>query len=460
MAVEIHFEHGTIVVPKTDDTPDAVAKFLTLDERTGSYRAKAQQYRDLLLTLKRDGVEFDDRARRFDPLELALTKDIEPFPHQAEALENWWSAGRRGIVELPTGAGKTILAVLAMERVQRPTLVVVPTIDLLTQWAKVLEEHFGQAVGMLGGGSHDRQPITVSTYDSAAMQIEFIGSHFGFLVCDECHHLPAPAYRFIAEGALAPFRLGLTATLERTDGGEQTTMNLLGPLVHQVGIERLEGEYLAPYDLETISVHLTDDEQLRYDTSRAQYLDFLRSSGVRLDRPQGWAQFIMRAHQSDEGRAAFRAYRTQKRIAVASEAKLAALWSLLVRHRDDRTIVFTEDNETVYRLSRRFLFPAITHQTKPNERKHWLTAFANGDVRVLLTSKVLNEGVDVPEANVGIVLSGSGSVREHVQRLGRILRKRPDKRAVLYEVCTEVAAEMNVSERRRQHRAYQKDEPC
>lgn len=457
MPVEIHYEHGTIVVPKTDDTPEAVEKFLTLDARTGSYRARGQAYRDLLLTLKRDGVEFEDRARQFEPLQLSLTKKIDPFPHQAEALENWWSAGRRGIVELPTGAGKTILAVLAMERVQRPTLVVVPTIDLLTQWAKVLEEFFGESIGMLGGGSHERRPITVSTYDSAQMQIEFIGNHFGFLVCDECHHLPAPAYRFIAEGAIAPFRLGLTATLERTDGGEQTAMSLLGPLVHQVGIETLEGEYLAPYDLESIPVHLSEDEQARYDASRAQYLEFLRGSGVRLDRPQGWAQFIMRAHQSDEGRAAFRAYREQKRIATSSEAKLAALWSLLVKHRDDRTIVFTEDNETVYRLSRRFLFPTITHQTKAPERKHWLTAFAKGDVRVLLTSKVLNEGVDVPEANVGIVLSGSGSVREHVQRLGRILRKRPDKRAVLYEVFTEVAAEMNVAERRRQHRAYQKD---
>jgi superfamily II DNA or RNA helicase len=460
VAVEIHFEHGTIVVPKTDEVPEAVDKFLSLDQRSGSYRAPAQQYRDLVLTLKRDGVDFDDRARRFDPLALELTKKIDPFPHQAEALEKWWTAGRRGIVELPTGAGKTILAVLAMARVQRPTLVVVPTIDLLTQWSKVLEEFFGESIGMLGGGSHDRQPITVATYDSAQMQIEFIGNHFGFLVCDECHHLPAPAYRFIAEGSIAPFRLGLTATLERTDGGEQTAMNLLGPLVHQVGIETLEGDYLAPYDLESVGVHLSEEEQARYDASRSQYLTFLRGSGVRLDRPQGWAQFIMRAHQSDEGRAAFRAYREQKRIAIASEAKLAALWAVLVKHREDRTIVFTEDNETVYRLSRRFMFPAITHQTKAPERKHWLTAFAKGDVRVLLTSKVLNEGVDVPEANVGVVLSGSGSVREHVQRLGRILRKRPGKRAVLYEIFTEVAAEVNITERRRQHRAYQKDEPC
>lgn len=454
--VEVHFDNGTLVAIVRGDVPSAVETRLRPDGEDNIFRGAAHHYRDLLLTLKKDGVAFEDRARQFEPLPLELAKKIEPFPHQSDALEAWWSGGRRGIVELPTGAGKTILAVLAMARVGRPTLVVVPTIDLLAQWAKVLEEHFAQPIGMIGGGSSERLPITVTTYDSAAMQTEHLGHHFGFLVCDECHHLPAPAYRFIAEGSIAPFRLGLTATLARQDGAERTAMQLLGPLAHRVGIESLEGDYLAPYDIESIVVRLNEEEQAVYDESRAMYLDFLRSTRVVL--PQGWGQFIMRAHQSEEGRAAFQAYRRQRRIALTSEGKLEALWSVLVKHREDRTIVFTEDNETVYGLSRRFLFPAITHQTKPAERKHWLEAFAKGDVRVLLTSKVLNEGVDVPDANVGVVLSGSGSVREHVQRLGRILRKRPDKRAVLYEIITEVAAEMNMSERRREHRAYQKGE--
>nr|WP_276603587.1 helicase-related protein [Nannocystis pusilla] len=133
------------------------------------------------------------------------------------------------------------------------------------------------------------------------------------------------------------------------------------------------------------------------------------------------------------------------------------MWRLLLRHRRDRILVFTEDNDTVHRLSRLFLLPVITHQTPPKERVSLLAQFASGALPVLLTSKVLNEGVDVPDANVGIILSGSGSVREHVQRLGRILRKKEGKRATLYELCTAVAAEHGVSERRRQHRAYQKE---
>jgi superfamily II DNA or RNA helicase len=164
----------------------------------------------------------------------------------------------------------------------------------------------------------------------------------------------------------------------------------------------------------------------------------------------------MRSQQSAEGRAAFSAYRHQRKIALTSRAKLEELWRILVEHREDRSIVFTEDNETVYELARRLLAPAITHQTKPKERRRILDAFSAGELRVLLTSRVLNEGVDVPDANVGVILSGSGSVREHVQRLGRILRKRPDKRALLYEVLTDVAAESGISQRRRQHRAYQR----
>jgi len=118
-------------------------------------------------------------------------------------------------------------------------------------------------------------------------------------------------------------------------------------------------------------------------------------------------------------------------------------------------LIFTADNATVYQIARRFLVPAITHQTKAKERRQLLDAFAAGELPILVTSRVLNEGVDVPAANVGIVLSGTGSTTENVQRLGRILRKYGDKQAVLYEVITRGTAEEFVSDRRRQHRAFQ-----
>lgn len=184
-------------------------------------------------------------------------------------------------------------------------------------------------VGLLGGGSRDRSPILVATYDSAAIHAESLGNLYALLICDECHHLPSDFNRVIAEYAIAPYRLGLTAT-------------------------------------------------------------------------------------------------------------------------PDRTIIFTNDNVTVYRISETFLIPAITHQTPVKERHTILQAFRNGDYPCLVVSHVLNEGVDVPEARIAILLSGSGSTREYVQRLGRLLRKGTgNKLALLYEVVAEQTTEENISNRRR-----------
>ncbi|MGH9854605.1 MAG: helicase-related protein, partial [Blastocatellia bacterium] len=164
---------------------------------------------------------------------------------------------------------------------------------------------------------------------------------------------------------------------------------------------------------------------------------------------QGWQMFVIQSARSEAGRRAMQAYRESKRIALGTEAKIETLAKLLQRHRRDRVLIFTAENEMVYRISEKFLIPAITHETPIKERSAWLAAFNQGEVLALATSKVLNEGVNIPEAAVAIVLSGSGSTREHIQRLGRILRKQGDKQAILYEVVTAGTAEERISERRR-----------
>ncbi|MBQ7650878.1 MAG: hypothetical protein IJS15_07960, partial [Victivallales bacterium] len=100
--------------------------------------------------------------------------------------------------------------------------------------------------------------------------------------------------------------------------------------------------------------------------------------------------------------------------------------------------------------------PVLTHHTKAGERKEFLDAFRHGEYPCIVTSRVLNEGVDVPEADVGIVVSGTGSIREHVQRLGRLLRPVAGKSAVLYELVSFGTSEYSISDRRRQHRAYER----
>jgi superfamily II DNA or RNA helicase len=424
------------------------------DRRVGQWRAPAAAYRELVLALRAAAVEHDDGARDYQPLELASRVVREPFPHQSEAVEAWWQAGRRGVVVLPTGSGKTFMAQLAMERLGRPALVVTPTLDLMQQWYGVLSTAFEVEVGLIGGGYYDPRPLTVTTYDSAYLHMERLGNRWALLVFDECHHLPGPSYSLAAQCSIAPFRLGLTATPEREDGAEVRLAELIGPQVYRREIKELAGRYLADYETVELRVRLAPEERERYRRSREIYRAFVSSRRIPLGSPGGWSRFLSLTSQSEEGRRAFLAYREQKTISQASDAKLRLLERLLAHHRGDRMLIFTSDNETVYRISRRFLIPAITHQTKVKERHDTLTRFNQGDYPFLVTSKVLNEGVDVPAANVGVVLSGSGSVREHVQRLGRILRRAQGKRAVLYEVVAEDTSEEFVSSRRRRHSAY------
>lgn len=460
--MRLQFDRGTLLL-RPEGTAEENEKFdgsllpgWVFDRRIKAWRAPAWRYREALTALHRAGCEIVNEAGGFETLELRKRDEREPFPHQQEAVEAWFRAGRRGVVVLPTGAGKTFVAVMAMARLQRSALVVTPTIDLLQQWYGVLRTAFDCEVGMIGGGSYQLHPLTVTTYDSAYLHMERLGGRFALLVFDECHHLPGPTYAMAAEMSIAPFRLGLTATPERDDGGEARLDSLIGPLVFRREITELAGRYLADYDTVTLRVDLSEEEREAYQREREIYRGFLQEEGLKLGGKAAWRRFLQLTCRSERGRRAFLAYRAQRAIAQASEAKLRLLETLLHHHREERVIVFTSDNETVYKISRRFLVPAITHQTKAKERYETLQRFSDGSQPFLVTSKVLNEGVDVPEASVGIVLSGSGSVREHVQRLGRILRRGEGKRATLYEVVAEDTGEEQTSQRRRQHDAYQR----
>lgn len=431
---------------------------MAYDERTRVLRGPASDYREVFAHLyraqKRGEVAFEDCARAYQevPLELGVYK--EPYPHQRESVEAWARAGQRGVVVLPTGAGKSYVAELAIWKTGRSTMVIAPTIDLMNQWYELLTNSFSVPVGILGGGYHEIQDLTVSTYDSAYLHMERLGNRFALLVFDECHHLPGPSYTLAAEMSLAPYRLGLTATPERSDGSHELLDTLVGPRVYEKGIKDMTGQYLAEYDVITLKVPLSEQDAARYLDARREYQIFKQIHGIRMSGPGGWGNFLRKAAQSRDGRRAFKAYREQRRIALAHGGKIDRLEKLLRVHGKDRVIIFTNDNDTVYDISRRFLLPAITHQTPTKERKQYLERFNSGEYPCLVTSKVLNEGVNVPEANVAIVLSGSGTVREHVQRLGRILRRREGKRATLYELITEDTVEEYVSNRRREHDAY------
>ncbi len=437
-----------------DLAKDAAPPACSWDPRTACHRAPAIAYADLVRWLHRSGIAYEDHARRYEELAHGARVHREPRPYQREALDAWRARRGRGVVVLPTGAGKTHLAVMAIDDKRRSTLVVAPTLDLVRQWYDLLRTTFGVPIGIVGGGSHEVRPITVTTYDSAYLHVEHLGDRFGLLIFDEAHHLPGATYALSARLALAPFRLGLTATPERTDGRDADLEELVGPIVYRQDITDLTGAFLAEYETETVVVDLSPEERAEYEHERGIYRGFVSRNGIRMASPTGWSDFVQLSARSADGRRAMQAYRRQRELAFTAPAKLEYLEHLLHVHRNDRALLFTQDNATAYAISRRFLVPAITHQTKIKERSEILAGIADGTYSAVVTSKVLNEGVDVPDANVAIVISGSGSVREHVQRLGRVLRKKGDKRAVLYELVTAATTETLTSERRREHVAY------
>jgi superfamily II DNA or RNA helicase len=454
--VELRFFAGTLELRGLSATAEAPPRF-GWDAREACFRAPAYAYAQAVLWLRDRGIEVDDQARRYPVLDAAVIDGVElppARPFQTEAIEAWRRARGRGVVVLPTGAGKTHVGVRAIAQKQRAALVVAPTLDLVRQWRELLASTFATAVGAIGGGEHEVLPLTVATYDSAWAHMEHYGARFGLVIFDEVHHLAAESYAIAARHCIAPYRLGLSATPERADGRDALLDDLLGPIVYRKEIDELEGAWLSEYDTERVEVTLSDDDRAAYQAARAIYVGFLRDQGINLGDPRGWSTFIMRSARSPEGREAFAAYRRQRALAVAAPQKLDAVEEILERHAGQRTLIFTDDNATAYAVARRFLVPVITHQTKLKERTAILRAFADGTWPILSTSRMLNEGIDVPDAQVAVVVSGTGSVREHVQRLGRVLRKRDGKRAVLYEIVSAGTGEEHTSERRRQHLAY------
>ena len=444
--VRLTYENGTIRVEGADDLSLPHAES---DPRSKTRRAPAFHYADLLAHLDEHAIDYDDSVLDLPTLgDLASAYELRDY--QADALAAWREGVRRGVLQLPTGSGKTVIAIKAIEELAMPTLVVVPTIDLLVQWREELESEFDVPIGQLGGGEQVLGPLTVSTYDSAYLRADDIGDRFGLVVFDEVHHLGGEGYQEIARLLAAPARMGLTATFERPDDAHEVVAELVGPKVYEVSPDELAGEHLAPYDVKRLEVELTPEEREEYERHQEVFVDYIRQSNITFRSGSDYQELVKRSGTDPKAREALLAKQRARAVMMGSDAKIDLLADLLDRHREDRLILFTAHNDLVYRIAERFLLPAITHRTGAAERREILTKFRAGDYSRVVTSNVLDEGVDVPDANVAVVLSGSGSEREFTQRLGRILRPKADGgRALLYEVVSVETAEERVASRRR-----------
>jgi superfamily II DNA or RNA helicase len=354
----------------------------------------------------------------------------------------------RGVVVLPTGAGKTVLALMAVARMGVRPLIVVPTIELLKQWTEGLRKHLGlpeEAVGQVGGGVRQVRAATVITYDSAWRRPRELRP-FGLLIFDEAHHLPSASYRRIAEASRAPYRLGLTATPERADLLHHDLERLIGPVVFRRSPGELaRARHIASFRQERLFIDLTDEEEYQYHQLMSRFQWYMARNRL---RGQGFQQLVLRAASDPAARDALRCHQQARQVALNASGKAEQVLALLRRHADDRVLVFCEYTSVVDTLSRRFLLPAITYRTPAVERRLTLHRFRGGDYTKLVTGRVLNEGVDVPDANVAVVVSGSATPREQIQRLGRVLRPKRDE-AVLYEIIARGTVEERAARARK-----------
>ena len=399
----------------------------------------------LLDALGSDTPDADDACPPLDAelleryaLPFSPSLSLQVRPYQRDAIKNWLRSEGRGVVVLPTGAGKTVVAFQVLAEVPVRALVIVPTIELLRQWRAGLIEKAGvpeDQVGVVGGGERTVKAITVMTYDSAAMPRRRL-NEFGLLIVDEVHHLPAPTYRAIAEKAAAPWRLGLSATPERSDGGHYDLAALIGPEVYRRHPADLAEEgHIAHYREKRIFVDLTPEERARYDLLMAEWRWFLATKRSSLGRGGFFEQLIRQSAHDPAARRALQAQRQARMIALNAESKIDRVAELLTKHRTDPAIVFAEHVATVEAVGRRLALPTITYRTPPDERRLVLERFRSGRYTKLAAGRVLNEGVDVPDARVAIVVSGSAATREYIQRLGRVLRPKPGE-AFLYELIS------------------------
>jgi len=450
------FDRGTIVVLGLDgpqvqrafshvnlaDLPGAL-----WDPRIAALRCPARFHQRLVAELRHRGVQFADEVADLPDRPLPDFPAVELRPYQEAALTAWELAGRRGTAVLPTGSGKTRLAIAAMARTKVPTLCLVPTRVLLDQWARAIGELMGFEPGRLGDGEYRIDAVTVATFESGWRHMHRLGNQFGFLVVDEAHHFGVGMRDEALDMCTAPVRLALTATPPRGQAAERLC-ELVGPTVYELRVDELTGEFLAPFDTVVLHLDLTPEERVEYDSLMAVFRDVMRT--YRRFNPRAtWDEFTKVAARTEAGRRAIAAWHRTRRITAFPQAKRAMVGTLLARHRAAQTIVFVADNATAYAISREHLIMPLTCDIKRKERERVLDLFKEGKLRALVSAQVLNEGLDVPDAEVGIIVAGNKGEREHVQRVGRTLRPRPGKRALVYELVVRSTAEVGQARKRR-----------
>lgn len=385
----------------------------------------------------------------------AALEGLQLRPWQAEAFAAW-SGTCRGVIEAVTGTGKTRLAIAAsrtvLDRGGR-VLVLVPTLELLDQWrASVRELLPDVSVGRLGGGSSDdlfsHHVLLATPHSAAGVPIDLPPGAAGLVVADEAHRYGAPTWGAALPAAFG-LRLALTATYERGDEGiEEVLEPYFGPVVFRYRYDRAVGEgTVAPFSIALAGVELSPEERLVHDTADTRVRSLHRELVGALGMPKEPGALLRAVAavvaESDGGgrdgrqAAACREYlariRQRRDVAATALAKLDVARSAAPGLIGGRSLVFTDTIDQAEAAARVLVAAGVRAETihgqLPGERRRIrLAQFRRGRIDALVAPRVLDEGIDVPAADVAVVLAAFRTRRQLVQRLGRVLRLKDDGR--------------------------------
>lgn len=371
---------------------------------------------------------------------------------QLDAVSSW-SANRNGVVVMPTGTGKTEVALKIMADQGVSTLVVAPIRDLMYQWHRRILNGLGYDSGIIGDNIYNVKPISVTTYDSACIHMPKLGNRFRLIIFDECHHLPGPVRSDAARMSIAEMRLGLTATLERGDSRHLLLEEWIGPTVYSLDICQVRGASLAEFDVFRVAVQLNGQERARYDRLSETVSSYVYDR--RQEDPSfTWKTLCAETQSVGEAGVIMRAYREKQAIEDRAEEKIRVLEDLFRLHHGTPMIIFAGSNAMARDVSRRFLIPCLLNHCGKAERIDYLEGLRDGVYPAIVANQVLDEGVDLPAVKIAVVIGGMASTRQAKQRLGRILRRCGNERAILYEVVANDTNEAGRSRKRRKSDAY------
>ena len=381
-----------------------------------------------------------------------LPRDVEFHgtlrEYQKEALTAWIRNDYRGVIALPTGSGKTIVAIAALTHVNVKTLIVAFTKEQLYQWKRALIDFTNVDevyIGMYFSEEKRIAPITLTTYQTAFRHTSKLAPYFGLLIIDEVHHLPADKFKHIAVSLPAPKRLGLSATPYREDGKHLELFPLMGGIVYSKTPQELaELGYLASYEVITIKVSLKPNERKRYLELKKKYRELVNGADF---------NEVLEAARRGDRRAieALKIHSEIKQLVQKSQAKFDKTIEIIEDElkRGAKIIVFAHYVDLAKKIAEAVGGYLLTGETDNRRRRLILETFRNTRSGVLVVTTVGDEGLDIPDANVGILVAGTGSRRQFIQRLGRLLRPQPGKKAILYEIIVKGTSEELHSRKRK-----------